>query len=441
MLQRYETIFTSETILLRGNQLVVLEVPADAQVSFFGSHLIVRLRTDWLGFSGGSLIAASLEAFLGGARDFAVLFTPTPTRALSDWAQTRDALVLTVLDNVRTRLEVLNFDGAWQKRDLNLPVNGTANAAPLEINDTGNTVLVTVTDYLTPNTLLSIDLSAHDALETLKSSAQFFDASDLETQSLEAISADGTRIPYTVVARKGLALSAANPTLLYGYGGFEVSELPSYRAGVGIGWLEAGGVYVVANIRGGGEFGPSWHSSALKENRQRCFDDFIAVAEDLIRRGITSSHHLGINGGSNGGLLVGAVMTQRPELFAAVVCQVPLLDMRRYHLLLAGASWMAEYGDPDQPEEWAYISRYSPYQNLKPGVSYPPVLFTTSTRDDRVHPGHARKMAARMLEDGQGVLLYENIEGGHAGAADNAQAAQMAALMYRFLWQKLGGTN
>jgi prolyl oligopeptidase len=225
--------------------------------------------------------------------------------------------------------------------------------------------------------------------------------------------------------------------LLYGYGGFEVNELPSYRAGVGIGWLEAGGVYVIANIRGGGEFGPVWHSSALKENRQRCYDDFIAVAEDLIRRGITSSAKLGINGGSNGGLLVGAVMVQRPDLFGAVVCQVPLLDMRRYHLLLAGASWMAEYGDPDQPEQWAYISRYSPYQNVKPGVSYPSVLFTTSTRDDRVHPGHARKMAARMLELGQDVLLYENIEGGHAGAADNTQAAHMAALMYRFLWQKL----
>jgi prolyl oligopeptidase len=225
--------------------------------------------------------------------------------------------------------------------------------------------------------------------------------------------------------------------LLYGYGGFEVNELPSYRAGVGIGWLEAGGVYVIANIRGGGEFGPVWHSSALKENRQRCYDDFIAVAEDLIRRGITSSAKLGINGGSNGGLLVGAVMVQRPDLFGAVVCQVPLLDMRRYHLLLAGASWMAEYGDPDQPEQWAYISRYSPYQNLKPDLQYPSVLFTTSTRDDRVHPGHARKMAARMLELGQDVLLYENIEGGHAGAADNTQAAHMAALMYRFLWQKL----
>jgi prolyl oligopeptidase len=197
-------------------------------------------------------------------------------------------------------------------------------------------------------------------------------------------------------------------------------------------------VLVVANIRGGGEYGPGWHQAALKPKRQHAYDDFVAVAEDLLRRKITSARHLGIEGGSNGGLLVGAVLVQRPDLFNAVVCQVPLLDMRRYHKLLAGASWMAEYGDPDQPDEWAYISKYSPYQNVKPGVKYPRVLFTTSTRDDRVHPGHARKMAARMLAQGHDVLYYENIEGGHGGAADNFQRADLMALEFSFLWQQLG---
>jgi prolyl oligopeptidase len=225
--------------------------------------------------------------------------------------------------------------------------------------------------------------------------------------------------------------------LLYGYGGFQLSQTPGYRAAMGAAWLERGGVYVLANIRGGGEFGPQWHQAALKANRQRAYDDFIAVGEDLVRRKVTSPRHLGIQGGSNGGLLVGAVFTQRPDLFNAVVCQVPLLDMRRYHTLLAGASWMGEYGNPDVPAEWEYISRYSPYQNVKAGAKYPRVLFTTSTRDDRVHPAHARKMVARMLEQGHDVLYYENIEGGHGGAANNRQSAYMNALAYAFLLKQL----
>jgi prolyl oligopeptidase len=212
---------------------------------------------------------------------------------------------------------------------------------------------------------------------------------------------------------------------------------PWYSAVYGSGWLERGGVFVVANIRGGGEFGPDWHKAAIRENKQRSYDDFIAVAEDLVARKITSPRHLGIEGGSNGGLLMGAMFTQRPDLFGAVVCQVPLLDMRRYHQLLAGASWMAEYGDPDKPDDWAFISRYSPYQNLRAGTTYPRVLFTTSTRDDRVHPGHARKMAARMLAQGHDVLYYENIEGGHGGAADNEQKAHIQALELSYLWQQL----
>jgi prolyl oligopeptidase len=244
-------------------------------------------------------------------------------------------------------------------------------------------------------------------------------------------------VPYFVVLPKGASFDGKQPTLLYGYGGFEISNLPFYSGTVGGGWLARGGVYVLANIRGGGEYGPRWHQAALKENRQRAFDDFIAVAEDLIARKLTSPQHLGIYGGSNGGLLVGAVMLQRPDLFKAVVCAVPLLDMKRFNKLLAGASWMAEYGNPDDPKEWEYISRYSPYQNVKKDVKYPRVLFVTSTRDDRVHPAHARKMVARMLEQGHDVLYYENIEGGHAAAANNEQIAYRSALLYSFLAKEL----
>jgi prolyl oligopeptidase len=252
-----------------------------------------------------------------------------------------------------------------------------------------------------------------------------------------ATSRDGTRVPYFVVWPKGATADGRNPTLLYGYGGFEVSMQPYYSGSIGSSWLTQGGVFVLANIRGGGEFGPAWHQAALTRNRQRSFDDFAAVAEDLIAARITSPRHLGIEGGSNGGLLVGTVMLQRPELFGAVVCQVPLLDMKRYHKLLAGSSWMAEYGNPDDPADWSALAAYSPYQNVRPGQKLPALLLITSTRDDRVHPGHARKMAARMRDLGYSPMYYENIEGGHGGAADNAQRADMMALENAFLWSTL----
>lgn len=245
-------------------------------------------------------------------------------------------------------------------------------------------------------------------------------------------------MPYFLVASGELPKDGGNPTLLYAYGGFQVSMRPSYSGTVGTSWLERGGVYVLANIRGGGEFGPAWHRAALKENRQRAYDDFIAVAEDLVARKVTQPSKLGIMGGSNGGLLVGAAMTQRPDLFGAVVCQVPLLDMKRYSQLLAGASWMDEYGDPSDPVAWEWIKTWSPYHNLREGVDYPRVFFRTSTRDDRVHPGHARKMAAAMLAMGEPVDYWENIEGGHGGAADNKQRAFASALEWTWLAQRLG---
>ena len=262
----------------------------------------------------------------------------------------------------------------------------------------------------------------------------FFDTGGLHVRQHFATSEDGTRIPYFVV---GPTDPSSGPTLLTGYGGFEVPLTPSYSGIIGRGWLERGGTYVVANIRGGGEYGPQWHQAVQGRQRLKVYEDFAAVARDLVGRGFTTPRQLGIQGGSNGGLLMGVMLTRYPELFGAIVCQVPLLDMRRYHLLLAGASWMAEYGDPEDEGDWAYLSQYSPYHQVRAGAPYPPTLVMTSTRDDRVHPGHARKMAAKMKGMGLDLLYYENIEGGHGGSADNKQAAFMSALAYSFLWNQL----
>ena len=311
---------------------------------------------------------------------------------------------------------------------------GTVDVSAVDSDDSDDVWLVT-TDYLTPTTLSLLPLGA--APEELKAMPAFFDTDGLAIDQHFALSEDGTRVPYFEVRRADLPLDGATPTLLYGYGGFEISLTPSYSGGLGRAWLEQGGVYVVANIRGGGEYGPRWHQLALKQHRHRAYEDFVAVARDLLARGVTSTPHLGVQGGSNGGLLTGNMLTQHPELFGAVVIQVPLLDMRRYSHLLAGASWMAEYGDPDDPEQWEFIQTFSPYHLFDPARDYPPVLLTTSTKDDRVHPGHARKLAAAMLEAGKDVTYYENIEGGHGGAANNAQAAYMSALAYRFLWERL----
>jgi prolyl oligopeptidase len=428
---------------LNGGELKRLDVPADARVLTFGDHALIALKQEWRAgaatYPAGALLAIPWNDFLGGKREFNVLFAPTPRSSLESFTTTRNYVLLNVLDNIRGRVYALSFDnGKWTRQEIATPEFGSVEVSavdPLE----GDEYFLTTNDFLTPNTL-SFGTVGSAGRETLKQSAAFFDATGLKVSQHEAVSKDGTRVPYFMVSRADVKLDGTNPSLLYGYGGFQISMTPSYSAGIGIGWLEQGGVYVLANIRGGGEFGPEWHLAAIKENRQRSYDDFIAIAEHLIERKVTSPRHLGIMGGSNGGLLVGAVMTQRPDLFGAVVCQVPLLDMRRYHKLLAGASWMAEYGDPDVPAEWEYISRYSPYQNVRKGMKFPRVLFLTSTRDDRVHPGHARKMAARLQSVGADVLYYENIEGGHGGAANNRQSAYMNALAYAFLWQRLAAT-
>ncbi|WP_209386044.1 prolyl oligopeptidase family protein [Rhizobacter sp. AJA081-3] len=445
--------FRQEHYLLQGDALVRLEVPDDARVSFMhsagvaGDTLLLELRSDLKAgerlHPKGSLLAADMAAYLKGERRFQVLFEPTETRSLAGIALTRSHVLVNILDNVTGRLEEWKRDanGRFARRAVDAPSPGNLGVTglhdPLSRDDPlAEQYLLSYTDFLTPDSLL-LGRSGSDKRDTLKSLPASFDSVGMRAEQHFATSRDGTRVPYFVVWPRGAKADGNNPTLLYGYGGFQISLEPWYSRGFGAAWYQRGGVLVVANIRGGGEFGPRWHQAAMKADKQRSYDDFIAVAEDLVRRKISSPRHLGIEGGSNGGLLVGAVMLQRPELFNAVVCQVPLLDMKRFHKLLAGASWVAEYGNPELPEEWAWISRYSPYQNVRRDGKYPTALFTTSTRDDRVHPGHARKMVARLREYGHPVLYYENIEGGHGGAADNEQRATLQALEFTYLWQQL----
>ena len=437
-----------EHALLMGDALQPLALPPDAQFSFWRERVLVELRSDLQQgdqlLPRGALLVAQVADLLRGAPRYEVLFRPSATRSLAGFSTTRDRLLLTLLDQVTGQLEERYFaDGRWQARVVAAPRPGTLSVTPLHDPNLAQDALaehylLSYVDFLTPDRLL-LGRAGGGALDTLQSQPAFFDSTGMRVEQRFAVSKDGTRIPYFVVWPRGAKADGRNPTLMYGYGGFRVSQKPFYSGSVGSAWLSRGGVYVVANIRGGGEFGPAWHQAALRDKRQNSFDDFAAVAEDLIKRGVTQTSQLGISGGSQGGLLTATVMLQRPELFGAVVSQVPLLDMQRYHRLLAGASWVAEYGDPDVPADWAFISRYSPYQNVKADAQLPPVLFTTSTRDDRVHPGHARKMAARMIEQGHRVSYLENIEGGHGLAADNAQRAVTSALTWAFLWQRLGG--
>lgn len=426
---------------------VQIDIPNSANKSVRRQYMLIEPRDPWtvgdVTYPSGSLLITLFDDYMAGKREFNVLFEPTDTTALQGWSMTKDYLVLNILSDVKNRIEVLQAqppeaDGqiVWKRFPLaGQPEFGTVGFSAID-SDESNEFFMTSTDYLTPTTL-SIGTINDGAPEQIKSLPAFFDSSPYKIAQRFAESADGTRVPYFMVSAKEIEINGDNPTLLYGYGGFEISLLPSYSASVGKGWLEKGGVYVVANIRGGGEYGPRWHQAALRENRLRAYEDFAAVAEDLINSGVTSSSRLGIQGGSNGGLLVGNMVTLYPKLFAAAVCQVPLLDMKRYHKLLAGASWMAEYGNPDVASDWEFIERFSPYQNVNEDTEYPAVLFMTSTRDDRVHPGHARKMMAKMLRMGHDVMYFENIEGGHGGAANNSQRARMQALAYTYLRQRL----
>ena len=444
----FERDFVSRTLAFYNDELYLVgkdgklakvDAPNSANKGVKRQWLTLELREPWTvggkTYPAGSLLATDFDGFMAGKREFDVLFEPTDSTSLASYSWTKSHLVLNVLDDVKNRLSVLTPTAQGWKRGefVGAPAFGTLGVSAVD-DDESDAVWLTATDYLTPTTLSLVQLG--QAPEQLKAMPSFFDGSNDVIEQHFATSRDGTRVPYFLVRPKGLKADGSNPTLLYGYGGFEIALTPGYSGGLGRSWLDRGGVYAVANIRGGGEYGPRWHQAALKANRHKAYEDFAAVAQDLIDRRITSPRHLGVQGGSNGGLLTGNMLTQYPELFGAVVVQVPLLDMKRYNKLLAGASWMAEYGNPDTAD-WEFIRTFSPYHLFDPGKSYPPVIFTTSTRDDRVHPGHARKMAAKMIEAGKDVTYYENIEGGHGGAANNAQAAHMAALAYSFLWQRL----
>ncbi len=436
------TTYTSEVYLREGGKLTKLDLPLDANAGIWNDQLLVTLRSDWKlpdrTWPRGALIATPLADFLAGKRAFTMLFEPAPNRSLEGTARLKSALVINELEDIKNRLYVWKpSQGKWTRQPFGKGNEvGTRSLWPVEAGSDSDDYWIHDTDYLTPSSLSLGTLGKPPAL--LKRSPAFFDTKGLHAEQHFARSKDGTRVPYFQVSRKALPPGGKAPTVLYGYGGFEVSLTPGYDPISGAAWLERGGVYAIANIRGGGEYGPAWHQAALRHDRQRAYDDFIAIAEDLIARKVTSPAHLGVVGGSNGGLLTGVMLTQRPDLFGAIVCSVPLLDMKRYHKLLAGASWMEEYGDPDKPEDWAALAKYSPYQNVRKGTKYPRTLFTSSTRDDRVHPGHARKMVARMMEQGHDILYYENIEGGHGGAANNEQLALIEALQYAFFSKQLG---
>jgi prolyl oligopeptidase len=415
-----------------------VDIQPDAESQIHREWLLVQLRSPWTvgdkTYAKGAMVATRFDDFMKGKREMVPVFTPSATTSLADAAWTKSHLILNLLDNVASRIEVLTPQkGDWKREPLgNAPALSDTLAFGVDPVDSED-YFMNVNGFLEPAALYHGTIGKGHA-EALKHAPAFFDASKYSVQQQFVVSKDGTRVPYFIVAPKDMKLDGSNPTLLTGYGGFEVSMTPSYSGAMGRGWLDRGGVYVLANIRGGGEYGPEWHQAALRQNRPRAYEDFAAVAADLVKRGVTSRAHLGAMGGSNGGLLMGNMLTSYADLWGAIVCQVPLLDMKRYTHLSAGASWIGEYGDPDKPEDWAYLKTYSPYQNVKAGVKYPPILFTTSTRDDRVGPVHARKMAARMLAMGDDVSFYENIEGGHAGAADHKQAAFMMALELDYLW-------
>ena len=437
--------FRGTSYLRLGGRLVKIDTPEDAQMQgFFKNHMLVSLRTDWTvagaTYPQDALLAIGLDDFLKGSRDFEVLFEPSERVALDQVQSTRNHLVYTTLDNVHSRLyRLAPEENGWTKEEIELPGIGTVRlnqrgSSDSFFSDSTDDFFFTYTDFVTPTSLYLVGNEGET--KRVKSSPEWFDATGMSVAQYQATSKDGTEIPYFVFMPKGFEANGANPTVVYAYGGFEVSRLPRYSGADGASWVARGGVYVLANIRGGGEFGPKWHQAAMQEKHQNNFDDLIAVAEDLIERKITSPKHLGIMGGSQGGLLVGGAFVQRPDLFNAVACAVPLLDMKRYNKLLAGASWMAEYGNPDT-DDWDYIKLWSPYQNLEKKADYPEVFFWTNTRDDRVHPAHARKMVARMSEMGHKVYYYENTEGGHGSGANLNQSAYTDALEYAYLWMKL----
>lgn len=438
--------WNSRTSVYRDGKVTPLNLPESAVIhGALGDLLVVKLNEDWKAggktWPLGSLVLVSLQGLVAGEPQVSELVTPSETEVVNSVAVSEGGVLVTMLDDVKGRAYFYaRGEQGFSRTPIPFPDNGQLAIATYD--DVSGNAYLRWENFVTPPTLYHYDAEA-DELDRLLVQSPTFDGSRFKIEQYFAESADGTKVPYFAVMAKDIEFDGTNPTHMFSYGGFRNALLPSYsgsyealNGAYGKLWLERGGVYVLANIRGGSEYGPAWHAAALREKRVKSFEDFAAVAEDLIARKITAPQRLSIEGRSNGGLLVGASMTRRPELFNAVICGVPLLDMKRYNKLLAGASWMGEYGNPDT-DDWNFIKQYSPYQNLEKNTDYPSTFFFTSTRDDRVHPGHARKMAAKMEAMGQRVDYYENLEGGHKGSATNEQLAHRVALMYAHLWATL----
>jgi prolyl oligopeptidase len=449
LVQERLTFWTTQWYQLSDNGKQALELPATAVVQgAFKGRLVISLKDAWargeVTYPQGAVLVAEVPALRAGQDGgIDVLFEPDGTTVVQAVEETDDAILLSVLDNVRGKIfrYTPGQEGQWERHQVGFPGGGSLRISSTDA-DSGS-FFAEYESFTSPPALYYVSAGDWQPVE-MKAQDPTFDGSKYRTGQYFATSSDGTRVPYFVVMSKDAELNGKNPTHIFSYGGFRNALTPSYSGSYeplygayGKLWLDRGGVFVLANIRGGGEFGPAWHAAALKENKVRSYEDFEAVVGDLFRRGITSPQHLGIEGRSNGGLLVGALMTRNPDMYGAVICGVPLLDMKRYHKLLAGASWVAEYGNPDIPEEWAYIKQYSPYQNVRKSTDYPPIFFFGSTRDDRVHPGHGRKMAALLQELDQEVYYYENTEGGHGGSSTNDQLAYRLALAYTHLWTHL----
>lgn len=440
MINRSLTFFTAETYWLAQDTLTPVKLPIPEKSDLnceFKEQMLLTINEDWRGFKKGDLLSFSFDDFIktGEIEIVNLVYSPNERSSLGSIGSTKNKLLISILENVVGNAYAFDWnDGKWSSEILDFKNTGSINIGATD--DKEDEAFIITDGFLSPSTLWLYNTATHEKRQA-KSLPVWFDASIMVVEQFETASSDGTLIPYFVVRSKDCKLDGKNPTLLYAYGGFEISLTPSYSPIQGKFWLEQGGVYVLANIRGGGEFGPKWHQAGLKTNRQLIFDDFIAVAKDLNNKKITSPQHLGIQGGSNGGLLVGVMFTQRPDLFGAVVCLVPLLDMLRYHKLLAGASWIGEYGDPEDVVESEFLHSISPYHNIKQEIDYPEILLITSTKDDRVHPGHARKMAAQLEDLGHDFLYYENIDGGHSAAANLKEVAKRQASVYTYLLQKL----
>jgi prolyl oligopeptidase len=442
---RAVTFFESQYFWLPDDGSEAIQLPIPQKVSIegvFKGQLVLSLKQEWSApssketFSSGDLVSFDLENWLQKQKikNLHLVYHPNERSTVDGVSITANKLVLTLLENVVSNIYIYDFDKKWSYLKLAMPENGSMSVS--SANQDSDIVFINQESFVAPDTLFKVDVNNTEIAE-IKSIPARFDASNIVVEQFQASSKDGEKIPYFVVRQKDIIFDGTNPTLQYAYGGFQVSLKPSYSGLLGKNWLEQGGVYVLANIRGGGEFGPNWHQAGLKTKRQVIFDDMIAVGEDIIAKKITSTKHLGIMGGSNGGLLMGVMYTQRPDLWNAVVCQVPLLDMLRYHKLLAGASWVGEYGSPEIPNERAFLEKISPVHNIDPQGDYPAIMLVTSTKDDRVHPGHARKMAYILEQYGHDFEYYENVDGGHSASANLQERAKRTALEYTFLSQKL----